>query len=100
VTGGEPIGTRRRVVDGHPAQQPGQASQFDEFIPAIRAARQVSIDGVAIGWPDRAKDVDPKSEANLAAFPGSSHAAGPECAGRAARALGRNGCLRRSRRVG
>jgi hypothetical protein len=62
-----------RVGSGNPAQQSRQASQFCELIPAVSAARQVSVDGFAVGFPDRAKDVDPQLEANLPACTGAGH---------------------------
>ncbi len=55
------------LVRGNPAQQPRQASQFGELIPAVSAARQVSADGTSVASRDRTKDVDPELEPDLSA---------------------------------
>jgi hypothetical protein len=81
------------VVDVHPVQKPGQAGQLDQFVAAIRTARQVSLDGCAVGWSYRTDQVDAEPETSLSAIPGAGHNAQPEFIGAGTGKPRRCGCL-------
>ena len=64
VAEGQPLGVRIR----HPAQQRGQPGEAGQLFPAVEAVGQVGVHDRALGWVDRAQDVNAEGLADLIAL--------------------------------
>ena len=81
------VGDEAMPLVGGPAQQTWQASQLGKLVPAVSAARQMTLDSAAVIRPDCAEEIDPQLETDVRARPGAGHGVLPR------RERGRRGCL-------